>query len=367
MDIVIVTYNSQKWIRNCVRAIEKTALKNINLYIVDNHSTDKTRDILQLLKKNSRLNIFEICCQEENNGFGKANNIGASLGCDDVICFINADTEVYEDTFFNLLKEIKCADNQTAIWEMRQVPFEHPKIYDPVTQEVSWASGAAFAVRREAFQKVGGFDEQIFMYAEDVDLSWRIRAAGYRIKYCPNIKIKHYSYQSGNIIKPLQYINSLTNNLLLRYRYGTKLDIVKGFWFYWMVILLHKSPFPNAKGRLIKEFFLLRNKKKYFKTTKCDKPGIAKFINWDYEIIRAGAFVETDEIREEKLPLVSIIVRTCQRPEVLKEALISIDKQTYKNIEVVVIEDGPETAKKMIEDEFATMNIKYFATGPKKR
>ena len=55
-----------------------------------------------------------------------------------------------------------------------------------------------------------------------------------------------------------------------------------------------------------------------------------------------------------------------QRPEVLKEALISIDKQTYKNIEVVVIEDGPETAKKMIEDEFATMNIKYFATGQKK-
>ena len=61
---------------------------------------------------------------------------------------------------------------------MRQIPYEHPKAYDPVTLDTPWVSGAATLFRREAFEAVGGFDDAIFMYGEDVDLSWRLRARG---------------------------------------------------------------------------------------------------------------------------------------------------------------------------------------------
>lgn len=66
------------------------------------------------------------------------------------------------------------------------------------------------------------------------------------------------------------------------------------------------------------------------------------------------------------MKMVSFIVRTCGRPHVLKYSLQSIREQTYPNIEVIVVEDGENTAEKMIITEFADMNIKYYNTGEKK-
>ena len=64
--------------------------------------------------------------------------------------------------------------------------------------------------------------------------------------------------------------------------------------------------------------------------------------------------------------LVSIVIRTCNRPHILKGALESVRKQTYRPIEVVVAEDGKNTAQKMLEDEFADLNIQYVCTGERK-
>lgn len=64
--------------------------------------------------------------------------------------------------------------------------------------------------------------------------------------------------------------------------------------------------------------------------------------------------------------LVSVIIRTCGRPEVLRNALDSIKTQTYSNIEVIVVEDGVAISQKMIDEEYSHMNIFYFATGDKK-
>lgn len=60
--------------------------------------------------------------------------------------------------------------------------------------------------------------------------------------------------------------------------------------------------------------------------------------------------------------LVSIIIRTCNRPDILKNALKSIEKQTYTNLEVIVVEDGKNLSKEMIKQKFPNLNIKYFST-----
>ncbi len=369
MDIIYVSYNSEKWIENCFTSVMKSKydLKTISIYVVDNNSTDNSVEKLEELRNKYKndLRDFLVIKANKNLGFGRANNLGFSYGKDEIVSFFNIDTELYPETLSNLEKDIKKSDKTVVLWELRQFPYEHPKMYDPLTHETSWSSGAAFAMKRNIFSQIGGFDDAIFMYAEDVDLSWRIRSFGYKLQYVPNAVIKHYAYAEAGEIKPNQYINSIVNNILLRYRFGGIRTILKGYGLVLGCLLL-PDVFPDSRKMLLKAFFCHLAKIPHFlKRQYCgaEKKMIPCFLGFDYATIRDGSFYINEFSTEQ--PLVSIIVRTCGRPEVLRETLISLRNQTYANIEVVVVEDGPEYAKSMIEKDFKNMNIIYFATEEK--
>lgn len=369
MDLVYVTYNSQKWIKGCFDSILNSDydLKKISIYVVDNGSTDDTLSELYKVKKecDAYLKSFSIVSASENLGFGKANNLGFAKGTDEVVCFFNIDTELFSDTLKELEKDIHNTYNEFVLWELRQFPYEHPKKYDALTQEVSWASGAAFAVKREVFEQVKGFDDAIFMYGEDVDLSWRIRSFGYKLKYVPKATIMHYTYKDAGETKPVQYVNSVVNNILLRYRYANMGMILKGHYQF-MKIMLKPSKFPHAKRLLLKDYFgHLKKIAHFIKSSNCGpkKRQVGKFLGFDYENIREGGFVVNSF--PEQTPLVSIIIRTCGRPEVLEEAMISLRNQTYQNIEIVVVEDGCDCAGTMLREKFSDLNIIYKAMGKK--
>lgn len=367
IDLVYVSYNSKKWIAGCFNSLLNVTydLKKINVYVVDNASTDDSVAELEEFARNkgNLFGKFEVIPEKKNWGFGKANNVGFSKGNGDIVCFLNIDTEVFEDTFDKLEYEVKNSQEQVAVWEFRQFPYEHPKMYDPLTGETNWVSGAAFAVRRVVYDEVGGFDEKIFMYAEDVDLSWRIRCAGYTLKYVPKVRITHYSYTSAGELKPNQHVFGVINNLMLRYRFGDRATIMDGHRKFWSLILVHQAAFPGAKKALLRQYFKHFANIAHFKSHgkyKHNDRNVGEFYGWDYCQIRDGAFFVNEALAEK--PLVSIIVRTCGRPDVLRETLISLRNQTYDNLEIVVVEDGKPTAKEMISSEFSDMNILYHAT-----
>ena len=368
-DVVYITYNSSKWIDNCFLSWLNIDydLKNINIYVVDNHSSDDTLErLLKFKEKNGEcFSSFSVIKEKRNWGFGKANNIGFVKGNSEIVCFFNIDTELYKDTMKNLEQDMEQSNKEVGLWELRQFPYEHPKLYDPLTGETTWCSGAAFAVKRELFKKIHGFDGNIFMYAEDVDLSWRIRSFGYKLKYVPKAVIKHYSYENAGEVKPNQYINSIVNNLLLRYRFGGIKVVLSG---HKLVLNCIKNPevFPNSRKLLLNAYLKHYLKIPYFCNKKCvgeSKEFLPQFIGFDYAAIRDGAFYFNDF--SEETPLVSIIVRTCGRPAVLRETLCSLQQQTYPNFEVVIVEDGEPVSKNMIEAEFYNMNIIYVASGEK--
>ena len=372
-DIVIVTYNSKKWMKNCIDSIERQTnfdTKNINLYIVDNGSKDGTQDYVTERSQNTNLGKIELVVTGQNLGFGKANNYGFEKGNSEYVFFLNPDTELMEDTMYELKESIENSTNDFGMWECRQKPYEHPKMYNILTGETTWASGACFVAKREVFKKVGGFDKNIFMYAEDVDLSWNVRLHGYKIKYVPKSVVIHYCYKEAGEVKPVQYYNSIINNLNLRRKYGTLRQRLAWYKHFYRV-LKGSTPFRYAKRNLVKQYFKNLKYTTYY-TSWRNKPENKeyfskfepKFVYFDYEYVRQGDF-EPIETKLENEPLVSVIVRTCGRPNVLRENLISLRNQTYKNIEVVIVEDGENKSEKMIKEEFSDLNIVYKATGEK--
>ena len=204
--------------------------------MVDNNSSDGSVDYLR-----ARFAQVQFIGNKENTGFAKANNLGLLQATGKYILFLNPDTIVAEDSFEKcitfmqtnspvgaagvkmidgggvFLKESKrgfpspwvsfCkASGLTAL-------FPHSKLFaayylghlkENEPNQVDVLSGAFMMLKKETLNKTGGFDEQFFMYAEDIDLSYRIQQAGYLNYYLPDITIIHFKGESTR--KDFRYV-----------------------------------------------------------------------------------------------------------------------------------------------------------------
>jgi len=133
----------------------------------------------------------------ENTGTSKGQNRLSRLTQSDFVLLCNPD--VVPDARAPWRMAAVFDDPQVGLVEAKQLPVEHPKDYDPETGFTSWGSGAFSMVRRSIFEEVGGFDEDtFFLYCDDVDLSWRIREAGYDVCIQPAAVVFHDKELSGS-------------------------------------------------------------------------------------------------------------------------------------------------------------------------
>ncbi len=125
----------------------------------------------------------------ENLGHGGAHNRLSGGPSADLALVINPDTYASP----TLVRELVVGlGPDIGLVEARQLPLEHPKAYDPVTGETSWASGSCVLIRAAVFVRTGGFDPgTFFMHVDDVDLSWRARLAGFRVVHRPTARVFH--------------------------------------------------------------------------------------------------------------------------------------------------------------------------------
>jgi GT2 family glycosyltransferase len=126
----------------------------------------------------------------ENLGSAEGNNrLWADLDTD-LVLILNPDTVVAPDTLVELIEPLR--QPGVGLVEGRQLPIEHPKDYDPVTGDTSWASGACSMVPVSVVREIGGYDSRsFFLYCDDVDFSWRVRLAGYRVVHQPSARVFH--------------------------------------------------------------------------------------------------------------------------------------------------------------------------------
>lgn len=125
----------------------------------------------------------------ENLGSAAGHNALAALADSELMLILNPDAIVAPDTVSALARTVVDA---VGIAEARQIPLEHPKDYAKYSGDTPWASTACALTPRFAFDQVGGFDaETFFLYCDDVDYSWRLRLAGFRVVYEPAARVFH--------------------------------------------------------------------------------------------------------------------------------------------------------------------------------
>ena len=126
----------------------------------------------------------------DNLGSSGGQNQLANEYPSDLILVLNPDTYPSPTALFELVKMLD--ESGAGVVEARQIPLEHPRHYDPVTGETSWASGFCMLVRREIFDELEGFDSEHFLlHCDDVDLSWRARSKGHKVVLAPFAAVFH--------------------------------------------------------------------------------------------------------------------------------------------------------------------------------
>jgi GT2 family glycosyltransferase len=303
---------------------------------------------------------------EGNLGFGCGVNRLLRESDADYILVLNQDAIPEAGALQHLWKVAEGDDEKVVAWEMRQIPFEHPKVYDPITLDSEWFSGAAVLLRSNSLRSVKGFEPRIFMYGEDVDLSWRLRCAGYRLRYVPRAAVVHHTYSSPEHVKPLQALEGIYANLCLRTRYTGHRQILQGLSMAIAEMMLPQS-FPGRRRGIANAIVKFARNYRYFIKSRCGALQFEpRFTGWGYEIRRDGAFYNFLPRAEQPsvLPQISVLIRTHKRAPFLRQALQSVAGQTHRPIEVIVVEDGSDEGKSVCDAFVDTLDIRYFRVMP---
>ncbi|MGI5826796.1 MAG: glycosyltransferase family 2 protein [Patescibacteria group bacterium] len=246
LSIIILNWNTAKLLRDCLESLESTINSKqltVEVIVVDNGSTDNSVQEVKSLKfKNFKLKIIE---NGENLGFSKGNNIGIKAATGQYIMLLNSDTIVQKDALLQLTAFLDTHSEVDIIgpkllnsdgtlqancgrfpdlWVSAIMLFvEHLGAnrfvrWSPKKSEfVDWLMGAAFIARREVFDKIGGLDERIFMYMEEVEWFYRAQKAGFKAYFLKEVEIIHLGRGSSKSGKKEPILN-IYRGLLHYYR-----------------------------------------------------------------------------------------------------------------------------------------------------
>ena len=276
ISFIVVNYFTNQLVNDLIHSIfQNNDKSNLEVIVVDN-TTDKES------RFTSKIDTVKVHHTNKNIGFGSACNIGAKLATSHNLVFINPDSLFFHPDSIRLLaesfesfsietifggrilnqnKEPVCNtfifSNFIQIYYQNSfrralgisLPFvtnQHNAFKADRCTEVDWISGAFLCIKKEFFQKLGGFDEGIFMYEEDAELCYRARQQNGKVVFIPNIKIVHYGGLASKINNDLlSFIGFKSALYFYQKRHnGFRAQLLKRLIFItWNIIYLQSAIF----------------------------------------------------------------------------------------------------------------------------
>lgn len=227
-SIVVPNWNGKKFLAGCFESLEKQTFRDFEIIMVDNGSIDRSIEYIK-----ERFPKVRIVALTENTGFAHAANIGIKAAAGDFVALLNNDVEA-DPRWLESLADAASKYPDAGFFASKMLCFKERDIVDSAGDAITWSgraynigrgrrdgadyanrryvfgacAGAAF-YRREVFDKIGLFDEDFFMYLEDVDLSFRAQLAGYKCLLVPEAKVFHIG--SGTSGKGSGFVFKLIN------------------------------------------------------------------------------------------------------------------------------------------------------------
>lgn len=264
-DIVVLGHNRSDMSAQCLyQLFNMNHGLPVTITFVDNASTDKTPKIIQWYRTNVKRWVpwakhkgraFRAIRNENNLGFSEANNNAARLGCNEWICFLNNDTVLPDHGWLGALIGTAEYKDWAAIGPVSNavlgIQQDCWNTEWPLTHIAKFLSGFCMIVRRDVFELIGGFDQQFFYGDEDLDISIRIRKAGWQIGVNRLVNVKHLNQATLSTItdNPGEHYAKTRQQLTAKWGEGTLRDL-----FIWPELVMPKVEW-RRQGVLDDGFF----------------------------------------------------------------------------------------------------------------
>ncbi len=239
VSVVISCLNGTKWLPNCFAALRKqTIYDRMEVILVDDFSTDGTSELGR--RELADFPRAKVLRNERALGYTGGNNVGAAAATGDWVFILNDDTQLEPDCLEQLLRALETSKAQAAVpalaeYKTMTITPSAPAGFDIVGRP-SWSEsdhtdltaakpwhpcfmvgGAAFLIRRDVWNQLGGFDATHFMYAEDDEISWKLWLAGYQSIYVSNAIVHHRDARGWEIKEFTRYLVN-RNSLLVIFK-----------------------------------------------------------------------------------------------------------------------------------------------------
>lgn len=264
----MVTYNGADYMERCLGSLRAQTVP-VRLVVVDNGSEDGTADTVERLWPEAT-----ILREQENHGFCKGNNLAAAQARTPFIMLLNQDTVLEPDCIEQLLATQAAHPEAGLI--MAKVLLDHQpagrRIINSIGNhanylmfpsrvsgglpdddrkrpfEVQYVSGAAFLMRRDLYEELGGLDEALWMYQDDLDLSLRVRMLGHR-PLCAPLAVVHHDYHGEHAPWKMHFLER--NRLMLLRKFYRK----RALWLMAPILVASEAGLllVAARGGWLKE------------------------------------------------------------------------------------------------------------------
>lgn len=277
LSVIILNFNVQHFLELCVLSVQK-AIQNIDaeIIVIDNYSADGSCEMIE-----SHFPNVKLIKNLQNYGFPKGNNIGVQSAKGHYLCILNPDTVVAEDTFEKILQFAKAQQNfgiagcklidgsgkylpeskrgtptpwvaMTKILGLYKF-FPNSKLFNQYyaqhldknqSGKVEILVGAFMILERSLYNKIGGFDENCFMYADDIDLSYRVLKEGKYNYYFHQTTVIHYKGEST--IRDEKYLKRFQEAMTFFYKKHFKVSVF--FDIFMKIGILFFAIFKQQQG-----------------------------------------------------------------------------------------------------------------------